>query len=217
MCRFLGVHAKVGAPAELLATLSWVLSCKTASFTRSAQWVTVGNRATGRGGCRWKTDRHTRLCKTPPPLKIPSALGLSGGIASNSTGWLGWLGWLGWPGSGGGWFTGGKGHRSAAVRSVCGLNVSDSRLRAARGLCSLGRSRWLQHILRLEGEGEFQSDWKRSSLRMKGNHFLPNSATFQRVLINNPEGTRIFTSARASPRGLRMFKQESFLRPADLK
>lgn len=44
--------------------------------------------------------------------------------------------WVGWEGQ----FNGGKGHRSQTVRSVCGLNVSDSHLRAAQGLCSLGRA-----------------------------------------------------------------------------
>lgn len=39
---------------------------------------------------------------------------------------------------GGGQFNGGKGHRSQTAISGCGLNVSDSRLSAARGLCSFG-------------------------------------------------------------------------------
>lgn len=70
-----------GATAELLATLIWVLSCKTTQFTISAQRVTVLLDMEGADGRL--TDTHGCSKHTLPPEAIPSARGLS----SNSTGW----------------------------------------------------------------------------------------------------------------------------------
>lgn len=135
-------------------------------------------------------DWLTRLCKnTPCPPKQSHLLAL-GEVALAATAW------------GGGQFNRGKGHRSQAVISGCGLNVSDSCLSAARGLCSFGGAYRSSTSLGLDVNKNFSKTGNAAAGGWRETTSCQN-ATFQCVLINNPEGKRMFTSASLSPQCIR--------------